>query len=90
MAQIDTDLVFIYRCMVWIEEAVPAWYRDIQEFPPDEVICSTMEALCPNSFERVGAALTILGKDFDLYKVKEISADVPPHEPAGAGTCRSL
>ncbi len=46
-AMIDTDLVFIYRCMSGNPEAVPAWYRDIQEFPPDEVICGKVGGLCP-------------------------------------------
>jgi len=41
---IDTDLVFIYRCLVPLP-AVPAWYRDIQEFPPDEEICALVDAL---------------------------------------------
>jgi len=55
--QIDTDLVFFYRCMVGLP-AVPTWYRDLTEFPPDELICANVQALC----ETAGGGGSALGR----------------------------
>jgi len=54
VVMIDTDLVFIYRCMVPLP-AVPEWYRDIQEFPPDEEICGRVTDLLTNNVDGQGA-----------------------------------
>jgi len=54
LVMIDTDLVFIYRCMVPLP-AVPEWYRDIQEFPPDEEICGRVTDLLTNNVDGRGS-----------------------------------